>query len=261
MAVASARPPGPRRDLPAARPRLEGAAHARGRDPGADHGRARSPSALVSCSLIAVRPAVDRRRRRSSSCTSRRSSSRSAPGKKPDVNVKFREADGIEFAGPLDVRQPAQGHHPVRRLQRPALPRRHRGGHQGRLRPRHPRPRRRRVRARRTSASARTSGCRSSTSRSRRLQLLHAARTRSGSQVALFAGGGFFGDHDHPGTRARAGGGVRVRRRHLDQPRRRQRRRLDHGRDLLPARDDGDGDTRPRSPATSGCAARSTCSA
>ena len=48
------------------------------------------------------------------------------PGKKPDVNVQFREAERHRVRRPALVRQHAEGHHPVRRLQRPALPRRRR---------------------------------------------------------------------------------------------------------------------------------------
>ena len=162
-----------------------------------------------------------------------------AAGKKPDVNVDFREGNGIEFAGAADLRQHAARHHPVRRVQRPALPRRHRrrASRPASTWPCRPSPSA--SSAWRTSRSAPTSASRSSTSRSTSGSTSAPGRTRSASPSWLFGGGGFFGDHAHARGVRDPRGGLRVRRRRRDRLRGGQRRRSSDGRHLLPAGERG----------------------
>ena len=75
-----------------------------------------------------------------------------AAGKKPDVNVKLRENDGIEFDGPLEFVDTLRTLIPFDGFSDPPYLDVTRRGHQGRLRPADPGRRGRRVRARRTSS-------------------------------------------------------------------------------------------------------------
>ena len=168
-------------------------ARARGRGAGADEGRV--PSRPRSC----------RARSRRSSC--------GCIGDDPFIILHFEKIEFLLRAGQearrqrrvprgrrhrvrraAVVRQHAQGDHPVRRVQRPAVPRRHRRRDQGRLRPRP---------ARRSPSACSASP----TSRSaphvpravhRRVARRHASTSAPRENpfrltVWLFGGGGFFG--------------------------------------------------------------------
>ena len=154
------------------------------------------------------------------------------------------------------LRRDDQGADPVRRVLRPAVPRRQPAGADRGLHARAAEPLDRRLHAREHVARRRRAGAVPRQDDLGRLQLLHAraavhARRRLPRRRRLVR------DPDRPRQAAGARARARGRRVPVRRPRRRVRLDLGDDRDLHPA----GGRRRVRSPATSGCAARSTCSA